>query len=75
MSNEVEVEPAEETVITDHIIQRQSRPSRIDASEDASRATDLAVYRTYFDSIGIKNLSVFIVFGLAFAFCIKFPGE
>jgi hypothetical protein len=53
----------------------QTKPTKVDAPETISRITDRTVYRTYFRAIGIRNLSVFVLFGLAFAFCIKFPGE
>lgn len=74
MSSKGDIE-AGETVITNTINVRQTKPARIDSSEEASRVKDRTVYRTYFGAIGLKNLSVFVLFGLAFAFCIKFPGE
>ncbi|QGA20124.1 hypothetical protein EYB26_007825 [Talaromyces marneffei] len=72
MSSKGDIE-AGETVITNTINVRQTKPARIDSSEEASRVKDRTVYRTYFGAIGLKNLSVFVLFGLAFAFCIKFP--
>jgi hypothetical protein len=73
-SDAVEVE-AEGTASTDKINVRQTKPARLDTLDVASRVTDRTVYRTYFGAIGLKNLSVFVLFGLAFAVCIKFPGE
>lgn len=71
-----EIENAEEAKRTvDNINVRQTKPSKLDDSGAASRVKDRTVYRIYFKAIGIKNLFVFVVFGLAFAFCIKFPGE
>ncbi|KAI1128256.1 putative ATP-binding cassette transporter [Nemania abortiva] len=35
---------------------------------------DRQVYRTYFGSIGATHLIVFLVFGVAFAFTLRFPG-
>lgn len=37
--------------------------------------TDRNVYATYFGSIGILNLVLFIGGGIIFAFCFKFPGK
>lgn len=37
--------------------------------------TDRRVYATYFESIGILNLVLFIGGGIIFAFCLKFPGK
>lgn len=73
-SKAIEAE-VEGTAPTKNVNVRQTKPARVNASEEASRITDRTVYRTYFGAIGPKNLSVFVLFGLAFAFCIKFPGE
>ena len=73
-ATEVEVE-VQGTASTNNINVRQTKPARVDASDATSRVTDRTVYRTYFGAIGLKNLAIFVLFGLAFAFCIKFPGE
>lgn len=61
---------------TDNNNLRPTKPAKLDASSDtASFVTDRTVYRIYFRAIGLRNMLVFVLFGLAFAFCIKFPGE
>jgi ATP-binding cassette, subfamily C (CFTR/MRP), member 1 len=36
---------------------------------------DRVVYKAYFKSIGALDVLVFFCFGVAFAFCLKFPGK
>lgn len=68
-------EEVEVKVPADNIYVPQNKPATVDASEPPPRVADRTVYRTYFRAIGVRNLSIFVLFGLAFAFCIKFPGE
>ncbi len=49
--------------------------TEIKGNAHAKRVTDLAVYRTYFNSIGPTHMVFFILGGIAFAFTLKFPGE
>ena len=36
--------------------------------------SDRQVYRTYFGSIGPTHMTLFLVFGVIFAFTLRFPG-
>jgi hypothetical protein len=64
--------------VTDSVDERPTKTAKSDSlqtSQAASRITDRTVYRTYFGAIGPGNLFIFVFFGIAFAFCLKFPGE
>ncbi|OKL57766.1 hypothetical protein UA08_06882 [Talaromyces atroroseus] len=67
---------AEVKMTIDDVNERPMKIAKPDAQkvpEAASRVTDRTVYRTYFNAIGLGNLFIFVFFGIAFAFCIKFP--
>lgn len=72
----LDVTPAEESsdALVATVGEFGKTPKKIEAPS-ALRITDRTVYRTYLSTIGLLNLSVFVLLGAAFAFTLKFPGR
>ncbi|KAI1736568.1 putative ATP-binding cassette transporter [Xylaria scruposa] len=65
------VESQKDEVLGDSFDPPEKAGKRIETSEKL--IADRQVYRTYFGSIGPTHLSIFVAFGVAFAFTLRFP--
>lgn len=53
---------------------KEAKVAAVPKNNDAANIKDRTVYQKYFGSIGAANILIFLAFGIAFGFCIKFPG-
>ncbi|KAI1116845.1 putative ATP-binding cassette transporter [Nemania sp. NC0429] len=56
--------------------EEEEKKKKADATTQKQKLmiADRQVYRTYFGSIGRAHLAIFLAFGVAFAFTVRFPG-
>jgi hypothetical protein len=58
-----------------HSAHLTKRKEEVSVHSRPNATSDSKVYATYFRSIGSNNVVIFFVFGIAFAFCLRFPGS